>query len=86
MKVCKHVKALLLCGATAPAIRASVEGCQGDKPPIYDCGNLDEAITRAVSLAKEGDVVLLSPASASFDQFKNFEERGNFFKSRIGDL
>ena len=85
-EVCKHVKALVLCGATAPAIRASVEGCSGEKPPIYDCANLDEAITRAVSLAKEGDVVLLSPASASFDQFKNFEERGNFFKSRIGDL
>ena len=48
--------------------------------------DMKEAIRRAQSIASIGDVVLLSPACASYDQFKNFEERGNIFKQIIKTL
>ena len=47
---------------------------------------LEEAVERAQELAEPGDVVILSPASASFDRFKNFEERGNAFKALVNAL
>ena len=80
----RHVKALVLIGATAGAIRQAVENAPADDghpgvPPIYDAGDLETAVPLAGQLAAPGDVVLLSPACASFDQFKNFEERGNRF-------
>jgi len=84
--ICRKVKKLLLSGATAAAIRAAVEGCDGEKPEIYQFDLLDEAITAATKVAESGDVVLLSPASASFDQFKNFEIRGDYFRQRVMEL
>ena len=45
--------------------------------------NLEEAVLRAAALAREGDVVLLAPACASFDQFKNFETRGDCFRDAV---
>ena len=45
-----------------------------------------DAVEKAHEIAKEGDIVLLSPASASFDSFKNFEERGRFFKDQVNEL
>jgi UDP-N-acetylmuramoylalanine--D-glutamate ligase len=80
------VKTLLLNGATAAAIRQAVENCPGEKPQIFTFEALDEAITAAAEMAEAGDVVLLSPASASFDQFKNFEIRGDHFRRRIMEL
>ena len=50
---------------------------------IFEKETLAEAIDKARKIAKEGDLVLLSPACASFDQFKNFAERGEFFKSTV---
>ena len=50
------------------------------------CEDLHEAVAIARKCATCGDVVLLSPASASFDRFKNFEERGNVFKSIVNEL
>jgi len=44
---------------------------------------MDEAVKLAYTLAKEGDIVLLSPACASYDQFNNFEERGRMFKDQV---
>jgi len=85
-EVCEHVKKLFLCGATAPQIRAAVENCQGEKPEIIDCGDFESAVRAAAAAAESGDVVLMSPASASFDQFKNFMVRGEFFKKIVKEL
>ena len=88
-EVCKHVKKLFLGGATGPQIRAAVEkapeyrpGC----PEIVDCGDFTTAVHAAVAAAESGDVVLMSPASAAFDQFKNFMVRGDYFKKLIMEL
>ena len=88
-EVCRHVKKLYLGGATGPKIRAAVENCPEYDPSllqIEDCGDFDGAVYAAVRDAKEGDIVLMSPASASFDQFKNFEVRGDHFKKLIKEL
>lgn len=85
-EVCEHVKKLFLCGATAPQIRAAVENCEGEKPEITDCGDFESAVRAAAAAAECGDVVLMSPASASFDQFKNFMVRGEFFKKIVKEL
>ena len=86
-EICAHVKKLVLNGATADKIRQAVEMCQSEqKPEIINCCDLDDAINAAIQEAKTGDVVLLSPASAAFDQFKNFMERGTYFKRRIMEL
>ena len=85
-EICAHVKKLFLCGATAPQIRAAVEACAGEKPETVDCGKFENAVRAAAAAAENGDVVLMSPASASFDEFKNFMVRGNFFKSIIKEL
>ena len=85
-EVCRHVKKLFLCGATAPQIRAAVENCGMDMPEIVDCGKFENAVRKAAAAAEEGDIVLMSPASASFDEFKNFMIRGNFFKQIVKEL
>ena len=85
-EVCDHVKKLFLCGATAPQIRAAVENCDGEKPEMTDCGDFESAVRAAAAAAESGDVVLMSPASASFDQFKNFMVRGECFKKIIMEL
>ena len=85
-EVCRHVKKLFLCGATAPQIRAAVENCAGEKPEMMDCGKFENAVRAAAAAAESGDVVLMSPASASFDEFKNFMVRGECFKKMIKEL
>ena len=85
-EICRHVKKLFLCGATAPKIRAAVEVCEEERPEMLDCGNFERAVRAAVAAAEEGDVVLMSPASASFDEFKNFMVRGDCFKKIIKEL
>ena len=85
----EHVKAMVLTGATAPKIRAAAEGAPGYDPeqlPIYEVEEFDGAVRRAAELAKPGDIVILSPASASFDKFKNFMVRGDTFKKLVMDL
>lgn len=87
--ICAHVKKLYLNGATAPQIRQVVEACPEYDPSeleICDCEVLEAAIRAAHRDAVRGDIVLLSPASASFDQFKNFVERGRFFKRIVKEL
>ena len=85
-EICAHVKKLFLGGATGPLIQAAVEACLDEKPEIVDCGNFEAAVRAAAAAAKEGDVVLMSPASAAFDQFKNFAVRGAFFKKIVKEL
>ena len=85
-EICRHVKKLFLGGATGPQIRAAVEQCEGQRPEITDCGNFEAAVRAAAAAAEAGDVVLMSPASAAFDQFKNFMVRGEFFKKLVREL
>ena len=53
---------------------------------IYMCDNLEQTIELSKKSAKKGDVVLFSPASASFDMFKNFADRGNKFKDLVNNI
>ena len=85
-EICAHVKKLFLNGATGPKIRAAVERCSGEKPEMVDCGDFASAVKAAAEAAEPGDVVLMSPASAAFDQFKNFMVRGNYFKELVKEL
>ena len=88
-EICKHVKKLLLGGATGPKIREAVEKCpeyDSSALEIVDCGSFDPAVLAAAAAAKAGDIVLMSPASAAFDQFKNFMVRGEHFKKMVKEL
>ena len=88
-EICAHVKKLFLGGATGPQICAAVENApeyQPGCPEIVDCGNFEAAVRAAASAAENGDVVLMSPASAAFDQFKNFMVRGDFYKKLVMEL
>ena len=84
--ICKHVSKLILNGDTAQSIREAVESCEGEKPEIVMCEDFAKAVTCAAKAAKEGDVVLMSPASPAFDQFKNFMIRGDFYKKMVMEL
>lgn len=80
-----HVGTLVLCGATADKIESAaraVEGC----PPIVRADGFEQAVLAARDIASEGDIVLMSPACASFDQFKNFAERGEKFKNIVWEF
>ena len=88
-EICEHVKQLHLVGATADAIEASVRAADNfhpDELEIIRYSDFEAAIRGAASRAQSGDVVILSPASASFDLFKNFMERGNRFKDIVNSL
>lgn len=82
-----HVKLLILCGATAGAIRQATEQAENYAGlEIVDVDDYHQAVSLADSRAREGDVVLLSPASTSFDRFANFMERGRVFKEIVNSL
>ncbi len=83
--LCDNAKKVVLVGATASKIKAallSYEGYNGC-PEIFESDTFVNAVNTAREIANEGDTVILSPASASFDMFKNFEERGNLFKNIV---
>ena len=87
--ICEHVKELFLTGMTAEAIRRAVLDSPGYNPqtlPIHIVESFEDTVKAAAAAAEEGDVVMLSPASTSFDRFKNFEERGNLFRHIIETL
>lgn len=84
--IIENVSSLILMGATAPKIEEVVNQelkKQGKQMPIYHCNSLKEVVIKAYEVAKKGEIVLFSPASASFDLFKNFEDRGNQFKELV---
>lgn len=88
-EICAHVKKLFLTGATAQKIRDAVVRCPEyaqQQPEIIMVEDFAQTVQKAAAAAQPGDVVLLSPASASFDRFKNFEVRGDFFKQLVMEL
>ena len=85
----KSVKALYLCGHTAEKIKAAMlahPDYDAEAMPITVMDDFTETVLAASNIAEEGDIVILSPACASFDKFKNFAERGKKFKEIIGGL
>lgn len=83
----EHVKLLILCGATGGVIRRSTEEAANYAGlEIVDVEDYQEAVRLADSRSVEGDVVILSPASTSFDRFVNFMERGRVFKEIVNQL
>ena len=87
--ICKHTKRVYLNGTTGPQIRAAVEQCADyvlGNPELIDCADFTDAVRKAATDAVPGDIVLMSPASAAFDQFKNFMVRGNYFKELVKEL
>ena len=88
-ELCLRARHVVLCGATADKIRDAIL----QSPHYPGCGlsfetvdNFTEAVHTAYAKAEEGDIVMLSPACAAFDQFKNFAERGKFFKKIVMEL
>ncbi len=85
--VCDHVKALILVGATSDKIEYAVKNAANyNNLPIHKESSFKNAVLKAKEVALSGDTVVLSPACASFDLFKNFEERGNTFKEIVNSL
>ncbi len=83
-----RVKRLYLIGATASKINDAVVRAYGGKKtmPIFIYPTLEQAVKEAYMGAEAGDIVMLSPACASFDMFKNFEERGKRYKELVKSL
>lgn len=82
-----RVKLLILCGATEPVIREAVRTADNYHDlEILTAADYPEAVRLADERAGTGDVVLLSPASTSFDRFRNFEERGRVYKELVAAL
>ncbi len=84
-----HVKTMVLTGATTSKIKAAAVNAPGydaETLAIYEIDDFADAFQKAVQLAAPGDIVILSPASASFDKFKNFMVRGNTFKELVKAL
>ncbi len=69
------VRTLILIGEAKERLRAQLAGCC----PMEEAATMEEAVEKAAAVARAGDVVLLSPACASFDMFRDFEERGQAF-------
>jgi len=78
----ERAKAALLIGAATPLIKTALEGAV----ELVECETLDAAVQHARQHASAGDIVLLAPACASFDQFENYEHRGNTFKHLVAEL
>lgn len=78
----EHCRAVVLLGRDAGRLEQVLSG----QVPIQRVATMEEAVAAAASLAQPGDLVLLSPACASLDMFRNFEERGRFFADAVGRL
>ncbi len=89
VSLCRHAKAVVLTGATAEKIKSAILACPEYRPDIFELierPDFADAVSAASSAAEPGDVVILSPACASFDAFKNFAERGRRFKELVNNL
>lgn len=79
----RHARAVMLIGRDGPAIR---EALNNTGVTLTDCWTLEQAVQRAAEMANEGDVILLSPACASFDMFKDYAHRAQVFADAVHEL
>ncbi len=88
--VAAHCRAVYLIGEDAPAIAAALAGVpsarDGAPVALHTCGELERALAAAAAAARTGETVLLSPACASFDQFADFEARGESFTTLVARM
>lgn len=84
-EICQYTKALFLTGATSEKIAYAVKASRyyTEDFKIFIIDDFKETVLAAADYAKDGDIVLLSPACAAFDKFKNFMERGKYFKQIV---
>jgi UDP-N-acetylmuramoylalanine--D-glutamate ligase len=80
--ISSRVKALIAIGADNKPLRKAFKNLL----PFYEIANMNEAVKEAFALAQPDGVVLLSPACASFDLYKNYEDRGNQFRNAVNAL
>lgn len=78
----KHVKAIIAIGESAQKVEAAFR----EEVPVSRAASMEQAVASASGLAEQGDIVLLSPACASFDWFTNYEHRGRVFKELVNHL
>ena len=81
--VARHVRAVVLIGRDAPAIR---EALAASAVPLHDAASLEDAVRQCAGLAQSGDAVLLSPACASLDMFRNYGHRAEIFVAAVREL
>ncbi|MFM7024547.1 MAG: UDP-N-acetylmuramoyl-L-alanine--D-glutamate ligase [Limnohabitans sp.] len=83
MPVSKHVRAAVLIGRDAPLVREALQDCG---VTLQDAADLAQAVQACAELARPGDAVLLSPACASLDMFRNYEHRAEVFRAAVARL
>ncbi|MDP1995987.1 MAG: cyanophycin synthetase, partial [Gallionella sp.] len=81
--VMRHARAVVLIGRDAPLIASALDGCG---VPLLHVKNMNDAVRQAAQLAQAGDAVLLSPACASFDMFRNYAHRAEIFVEAVHEL
>jgi len=82
----ERCRAVYLTGASAERLAEALAPVLASGVELHRCEDLEDAVRRAAAAASHGDVVLLSPACASFDAFENFERRGERFREIVGEL
>jgi UDP-N-acetylmuramoylalanine--D-glutamate ligase len=78
----RHARAVVLIGRDAPQIEAALDKVV----PVHHAQDMHDAVRIAKGLAQAGDVVLLSPACASFDMFRNYEHRAEVFRAAVREI
>ncbi|MFA5153734.1 MAG: UDP-N-acetylmuramoyl-L-alanine--D-glutamate ligase, partial [Clostridia bacterium] len=81
----EKVKGLVLIGQTKEKIKDAYKA-HSCNAMLNEAETLEDAVHKAFKMADEGDIVIMSPASASFDMFKNFEVKGNLYKQIVNSL